>query len=954
MHARLFLPFAAWSFLAPAALAQGVRLDVTRDAWVSEVGREADGNNGAAPRLKLKSMQEMTLLDVDPRPLLGRVIRSATLHLKTSSPERLWRVTVSGVGAEWFEGQGSGYAIEPGGATFRSRRHPDLPWSPGGGDLCGVVLGNGGTIWRMADATAPDAGGWQSVAVDPRVLAARVAGLSYGFLAFDDTGTEWTRDGEQYTRRGFPNRFVYSREQNRASAPYFTVDLSVSDHAPPAAPGDLHALKAETALLPGGEALVAWTTPADRGPAGVLGFIATLDGEPIPRALIPLAGARGERVVMHLRHRKSTPDKTVALAVRAVDAAGNIGPAATTKFPLSARTLARLAHAPETSPDAVSRAWPRLGDLEIAVVDELDKIDPRSGAIIPAQAPEYFQANHLYQAGRIALHAARGEAVAFQVVLHGPRGRAVRPRLTLDLPAGKPIAVELGRHENVRAANGPLPDPVVPWNSTQAHASESALPYTSLHIELQIPHGLAPGTYHGKLALSHAGVSDLEIPVELEVWDFDLPDRLSFLPEMNCYDLPADHERDYYRLAHRHRTVLNRVPYSQSGKVADGCAPAWDPERQTLDWKAWDRRFGPYFSGAAFAGLPREGVPLEVFYLPLFEGWPTPMEGNYNENYWADKAFPRSYEKAFTAAARGMAEHFQNRGWNQTLFEGFLNNKSNFKERGWSRGSSPWVLDEPADFTDYWALRTFARWFHAGVREAALKPDGARMVFRADISRPQWRRDALDGLLDVMVVSSAFRQYPELVLDRKRTLGEIVFEYGSTNAVEGSNYQPVGWCLDVFSRGADGVIPWQTVGNDESWKNADTLSLFYPARPSDRGQGSTGPIPSIRLKAYRRGQQDVEYLALWASRKGEPRWALEGIVRTALKSAGAREATGFAGGEDAGRIDYQALGPRDLHALRLAIGQELTKRHPPPVNRLVDFRTPPRDPARARPGLVGE
>src|SRR5262245_16590491 len=34
-----------------------IRLDVTHDTWVSEVGREADGNNGASPRLKFKSIQ---------------------------------------------------------------------------------------------------------------------------------------------------------------------------------------------------------------------------------------------------------------------------------------------------------------------------------------------------------------------------------------------------------------------------------------------------------------------------------------------------------------------------------------------------------------------------------------------------------------------------------------------------------------------------------------------------------------------------------------------------------------------------------------------------------------------------------------------------------------------------------------------------------------------------------
>ncbi len=225
-----------------------VRLEVTRDTFVSNVGQEADGNNGGDRRLKIKSIQEMTLLDVEAKPLAGKTIRGATLHLKVAGVETLKRVTVSSVGAQWFEGNGSSYAVQASAATFRRRRHPELPWSIGGGDLCHVVLGNGGTTWRMADASLPDRDGWQHVPVDPRVVAARVARLSYGFLVFDDTGSEWTRAGETFTRRIFPNRFVYSRDQNRSSAPYFTLELGPDDRLAPEAPSDL---RAEPQTAPG-------------------------------------------------------------------------------------------------------------------------------------------------------------------------------------------------------------------------------------------------------------------------------------------------------------------------------------------------------------------------------------------------------------------------------------------------------------------------------------------------------------------------------------------------------------------------------------------------------------------------------------------------------------------------------------------------------------------------------
>jgi hypothetical protein len=938
----------------PAATSR--RLDVTRDAWVSAVGQEVDGNNGAAPRLKLKSIQEMSLVDIDAKPLAGRTIRSAALHVKKTGDERLWRVTVSSVGAEWFEGTGTGYAIQPGGATFRHRRHPDLPWSIGGGDFCNVVLGNGGTIWRMSDASPPDREGWQTIPVAPEIVAARLVSLSYGFLVFDDTGSEWTRTGEKFVLQIFPNRFVYSRDQNPSSAPYFTIEPGPEDRLAPAAPGGLK-VEPGTADLPAGEALVSWLTPRDQGPAGTLGFFVNVDGRAIPRELIPSAGAPGARVEMHVRDFNLAPGATAVLAVSAVDGAGNVGTAATIKLAGSTRVAAPLPQPRVGSGRDTSRAaLPRLGGHEIAIVDELDKIHPLTGAMIPDEPEGYLSANHLWHAESrtITLQATRNEFLAFQVLLRGANSTGhIQPTLVFDGPNAKTLQVQFGRYHPVASKLGALPDPIVPLS-----VSVNETPGTinrSLHAEVYVPHNVPAGEHRGTLILRDNTAQDpLRLAVSLRVWDFTLPDHLSFLPEMNCYGLPPN-ERDYYRLAHQHRTVLNRLPYNQNGQLEDGCAPRWDNRRMTLDWSAWDRRFGPLLDGSAFADLPRRSVPVECFYLPLHENWPSPMEGNYNGDYWADRAFPESYRRAFVAATRQIAGHFHAKKWNATLFHGFLNNKNNFKARGWSRGSSPWLLDEPANFQDYWALHFFARAFHEGVNQAfdsSVAPGTSvpKLVFRADISRPQWRRDCLDGLLDYHVVGSAMRGYPRLVFDRKRTLGEIVVEYGSTNGVEGSNFQPVCWCWDAWSLGSDGVLPWQTIGNAESWIRADELSLFYPGRGT--GQAAA-PIPSVRLKAYRRGQQDVEYLTLWSQRHNQPRWAVGQQIRSILSLTGKRQGTGFTGGEDAGRIDYGRLRPREVWALRVALGEALSLAHPTPKPMLVEFRTPRRHPEQLRPVNVG-
>jgi len=133
----------------------------------------------------------------------------------------------------------------------------------------------------------------------------------------------------------------------------------------------------------------------------------------------------------------------------------------------------------------------------------------------------------------------------------------------------------------------------------------------------------------------------------------------------------------------------------------------------------------------------------------------------------------------------------------------------------------------------------------------------------------------------------------------------------------------VGWCLDAWSLGVDGVLPWQTIGTARSWQQADELSLFYPLPDAGRGTGrmtrttspqgaEPGVVPSIRLKAYRRGQQDVEYLTIWSRQCGLPRGTVGRQVRAALHLSGSRQATETGGAEDAGRIDYSGLRPQDL------------------------------------------
>jgi hypothetical protein len=165
-----------------------------------------------------------------------------------------------------------------------------------------------------------------------------------------------------------------------------------------------------------------------------------------------------------------------------------------------------------------------------------------------------------------------------------------------------------------------------------------------------------------------------------------------------------------------------------------------------------------------------------------------------------------------------------------------------------------------------------------------------------------------------VVANGAFKEYQSLVLDRKFRFGQEVVLYGGNNPIGTSNATAVAWSWDAWSSGADGVLPWQTIGNAGSWKKADELSLFYPSEDTK----IAGPFPSIRLKAYCYGQQDVEVLEHLAKRSGVDRYRFGQRLRRSLKLTSQDKARGDYA-EPATWSDYGSLTPEMLHYWRVQL-----------------------------------
>ncbi len=392
---------------------------------------------------------------------------------------------------------------------------------------------------------------------------------------------------------------------------------------------------------------------------------------------------------------------------------------------------------------------------------------------------------------------------------------------------------------------------------------------------------------------------------------------------MNAYGTVSPYKGyEYYRLAHEHRTCINRLPYGWNGLPS--FAPAWDGD--DFDWRKWDQKVEPLLDGSAFDDLPRKHEPVDVFYLPFSENWPVNIFEHYKPSYWADEAFTDQYQEKLKKAYTAFVKHCNEKKWHDTIFQFYLNNKI-YHRKKFRQSSAPWIFDEPVNTQDFWALRWYGLLWRSAVHPVM---GNAKMWYRADISYTQFGRNTLQGITDVEYLGGNNAQKTRMKHDEQILWGKSRFaEYGTANKIEESNIQPVLWCLSAWSKGAVGVLPWQTIGGKNCWKTAEQTALFYP-HPE-------GPRPSVRLKAFTRGQQDVEYLTLFCDVYKRPRFAVaKWLSKTIDLKGNVRKS--YMG--DAGTATYDKGDVAELWKLRYRIGKMLSDRGPKYKQALINRDTP--------------
>ncbi len=849
----------------------------TKDVWISAYSGEEDYNMGASSKLKLKGIQEMAILDFDMSPLRGKKIVNARLYLSDASKNNMLRkIGISTVAAPWVEGKSRGYFVDVigNGATFNYSSYKRQRWAGEGSDLTDVTMGNSNT-WQHHSEIQNESDLWWSVDVAPELIQALITKKSYGFLIMDESG------------QTFANNYVFSRESKYS--PYIVINFTEAEKPKPNKLDIELFSSIKNAHMEYGAVILRIPIKED-----IFAFEMLINNNEVPIWRVPKPQPKD--TVQEITIDWLPPEKKIDIQIVAVDKLGQRSePEIANGY--ASKSLQRIA-LPDNIPVSplTNEGMKKVvsNNFRVWAVPDITKVDPVSGRVLSEiNAGGFDKVNPIWSEEKrgITLLGIKGEIIGFQLCIETEDqylDDLVFSLSPLTNNTGIEISTDnftLNQGHYLKVKDKWYPELAIPMRDGKIVFKTERRQIGNqknqiIYVDLSIPPEIEAGFYHGDIVISKSGIKEESLHINLKVANVLMPRTLTFVPELNIYGGPgkAGSEKfmNAHRIAHEHRTVINRVPYSQDGRVHLDMIPAMSFSENgqiKVDWTDYDRRLGPLFDGSAFIKGDRKGIPVEKFYLPFFENWPSALASYYKYDFIDKKktqdvisrhaldsptlneAFSSDYKVRFVRTIKEFEKHFKEKGWNQTEFQFYLNNKWH-----WDGASSWWDLDEPMSYDDWMALRFYGLLFRQAIGTAP-----AQFIFRADISRQRWQHDWLNGILNRMYVQSEdFFRYP----DRARQLkadGQISFSvYGSLNDIDSSNQQTVLWCMRAYLEGADGVLPWQSLGGPKAFSIPDRNALIVDAG----NELDIDWIVSFRVKALRRGQQNVELLALLEKKYG--------------------------------------------------------------------------------------
>jgi len=484
------------------------------------------------------------------------------------------------------------------------------------------------------------------------------------------------------------------------------------------------------------------------------------------------------------------------------------------------------------------------------------------------------------QGGAIRIQAARNEAEAAQLVvrpaellrgflaasaaLTGPGG-AVIPAENVDVLRVRYVPVT--RPTDVVGVAAPWPDPLPPFSGPIDVPANQNQP---VWVRIRVPRDTPPGTYTGVVHLTAEGFR-ADAPLELTVFDFDLPKRMTcttafgFSPERafryhNVTEAEQQREvLDKYleALGAHHISPYNPAPLDPFGVTwtnTGGAAPA--PQ---FDWTAWDAAMTRAFNEYGFNSF---SIPIVGMGGGTFHSRTEPSLLGHAEN-------TPEYQAAFKAYCQGVETHLREKGWLDYAFV--------------------YWFDEP-DPKDYEFVMN-------GFRKLKDNAPGIHRMLTEQVE------PALVGGPDIWCpLTPSFD--PEAAQER-RAAGDHFWWYICTGPkapyvtlfIDHPGTELRVWLWQTWQRRIDGILIWETnywtsetaypdpahpqnpyadpmgwtvgygtpAGARLPWGNGDGR-FIYPPEAAAGGRPAQPvldpPVDSVRLEMLRDGLEDYEYMVL--------------------------------------------------------------------------------------------
>jgi hypothetical protein len=522
------------------------------------------------------------------------------------------------------------------------------------------------------------------------------------------------------------------------------------------------------------------------------------------------------------------------------------------------------------------------------------RVNPETGryfedrADIHADYPtgDYQRKNAVWDgaAGRVSLHAARNEFVAFQLVvdsagplrdinvafdrLTGPgraeiEGRNIALFKAWYIRANQPSS----GYEESSLGLGWYPDALLPAPAGEpvsldlpdAHNAIGASQRSqTVWVDVYVPQDRAqapPGAYRGTLRVSWPG-GQRELTVQLHIWDFALPDEIHCRGDIYNNSLARmnpDLELRYYQMCRRHGFDPGVYRYVPPLTV--------DGSEVKIDWADYDVRLRKYLDGSAFTeqrgywGRGR-GVPLDHIILPFDcekgdnrrRAWPmaTPEGGPTPE-----------FDAVWVETAKQLREHFD-------------------ADPLWQRVGKVVFLDglDESYYEDAYRRMTY----YCDLLRRGMGEDWFQ--YRIDGGYSREAMEKLHPWVDLWICHTIAFDAETVAHFRDKGVepwfyGPMIYERRENSACGSNTFldldlltcRGLGWAAWKHKCGyCEWEFEWNT---DRSWTDplnwvTEHVSYNTSGLLIYRGDaiGSPGPIPSIRLKAQRRGFQDYEYFWL--------------------------------------------------------------------------------------------